>query len=122
MREALLVILSCATAALGLSWAVWLLTLSLAVAELAASWAFGATSTMYFAANDAILVLAVVGITNLWAQSGMPARDIALLAGLLAIYDASVTWLLTQMDALLQRLVCRSRRSSRGRQVRAAHG
>ena len=50
-------------------------------------------------------MLAIVGITNLWAQSGMKARDVALLAGMLAIYDVIVTWQLTQTADLFSRLL-----------------
>jgi len=48
--------------------------------------------------------MAIVGITNLWAQSGMNARNVALLAGVLAIYDVIVTSLLTQTADLFGRL------------------
>jgi hypothetical protein len=46
------------------------------------------------AANDALAVLALMAIANIWAQSGMRARDAALLAAALTIYDAVATsWL-----------------------------
>ena len=85
-------------------WAVWLATLLLAAADLGTRLVFGAASPWFFAANDLVLVLAIVGLTNLWAQSGMRARDIALLAGLLAIYDVLATWQFLQMDALFGRI------------------
>jgi hypothetical protein len=52
------------------------------------------SSTAACAANDALAVLAVAAIANIWAQSGMRARDAALLAGALTIYDpVSTSWL-----------------------------
>jgi hypothetical protein len=85
-------------------WANWLLTLGLVALDIAAIWWFGPASTPFFAVNNIVLILAVVGITNLWAQSGMRARDVTLLAGVLAIYDVIVTWLLTQTADLFSRL------------------
>ena len=45
-----------------------------------------------------------MGVSNVWAQSGMKARDAALLGGLLAIYDFVFTAQLPVMDDLLTRL------------------
>jgi hypothetical protein len=46
------------------------------------------------AANDALAVLALAAIANIWAQSGMRARDAALLAAALTVYDPVATaWL-----------------------------
>jgi hypothetical protein len=46
------------------------------------------------AANDALAVLAIAAIANVWAQSGMRACDAALLAAGLAVYDPVATsWL-----------------------------
>jgi hypothetical protein len=43
------------------------------------------------AANDALAILAIVAIANIWVQSGIRARDAALLAACLAIYDPIAT-------------------------------
>jgi hypothetical protein len=84
--------------------AVWAATLALvAGAAGAARWA-GAMGAPYFAANNIVLVAAIIGITNLWAQSGMRARDAALLGGALAVYDVIVTWQLGQSADLFGRL------------------
>ena len=85
-------------------WAIWLLALGLVALDIAAVLWFGPATTPFFAVNNVVLVLAIVGITNLWAQSGMKARDVALLAGVLAIYDVIVTWQLTQTADLFSRL------------------
>src|SRR2546421_8933977 len=45
-----------------------------------------------------------MGITNLWAQSGMKARDTALLGILLALYDFIATVQLPLMGELVARL------------------
>jgi hypothetical protein len=83
---------------------VWPLALALLAADVAAALHPGAPPTVSLAVNNAVLVLAVVGVTNLWAQSGLKARDAALLAGALAVYDAVATAGLPLTDALLGRL------------------
>ena len=49
-------------------------------------------------------VLLVVGAVNLWAQSGMKARDAAILGASLLIYDLLFTSILTVMTALFNRV------------------
>ncbi len=46
----------------------------------------------------------VVGLTNLWAQSGMRARDAVILGGFLMFYDLTSTWLLPLTNDMMQRL------------------
>jgi hypothetical protein len=43
--------------------------------------------------NDALIVVAVVGIVNLWAQTGMSAAQVTGLAAVLTCYDIAATWL-----------------------------
>jgi hypothetical protein len=45
-----------------------------------------------------------MGLSNLWAQSGMKARHVALLAGVLAVYDLIATSLLPVTTDLVSRL------------------
>jgi hypothetical protein len=85
-------------------WAIWLVALALVGLDIGAALWLGPASRTFCAINNVVLVIAIVGITNLWAQSGMHARDIAVLAGVLAIYDAIVTWQLTQTADLFGRL------------------
>jgi hypothetical protein len=73
--------------------------------DIAAALWLGPATSLFFAVNNIVLIMAIVGITNLWAQSGMKARDVALLAGVLAIYDVIVTWQLTQTADLFGRLL-----------------
>jgi hypothetical protein len=51
--------------------------------------------------NNTVLVLAVMGVTTLWAQSGMKARDVAMLAGALTFYDLVATSLLPLTSDLI---------------------
>jgi hypothetical protein len=52
------------------------------------------SASLAYAANDALAVLAIAAIANIWAQSGMRACDAALLAAGLAVYDPVATsWL-----------------------------
>ena len=82
----------------------WLVALSLIGADVGANLYFGATSTAFFLVNNTVLLLAVVGVTSLWAQSGIKARDVAVLGGALALYDLIATALLPLMIDLITRL------------------
>ena len=81
----------------------WPAALAVLAADVAAALRPGAPAAAP-AVNNAVLVLAVVGVANLWAQSGLKARDAALLAGALALYDVVATAWLPLTDALLGRL------------------
>ena len=72
-------------------WATWLAMCALLAADLGTAFLLGMRSNGFFAVNDAVLVVIVVGISNLWAQSGMKARDAALLGAFLTIYDVLAT-------------------------------
>ncbi len=84
--------------------AVWCATMILAVADFGTAHIFGATSALFFVVNNVVLILVIVAITNLWAQSGMKARDVAVLAGMLAVYDFIATWQLPLMSDMFGRL------------------
>jgi hypothetical protein len=58
----------------------------------------------FLAVNNTVLVLSSAGIGVLWAQSGLRARDAALLGGALGLYDLVATALLPLMDQLLAHL------------------
>jgi hypothetical protein len=83
----------------------WLLVILAAAGEAAALGRFGPTSTGAFVVNNAVLVVGVVGVANLWAQSGMKARDAAILGGALAVYDLVATSSLPLMSDLYDRVV-----------------
>jgi hypothetical protein len=85
-------------------WASWVFALSLVGADVWTNLRLGASSPAFFLVNNAVLVLAVVGVTSLWAQSGIKARDVAVLGGVLALYDLTATSLLPLMSDLITRL------------------
>jgi hypothetical protein len=82
----------------------WLAALLVVGADIALARRAGTTSTPYFVLNNLVLVAAIVGTTNLWAQAGMRARDLAILAGALVVYDFVATSLLPLTDDLIARL------------------
>jgi hypothetical protein len=85
-------------------WSSWLVAAALMIADVGLALRAGVTSPGYLALNDMVLILAVVGVTNLWAQSGLKARDLAILAGMLTLYDLVATSLLPLTTELIQRL------------------
>jgi hypothetical protein len=89
---------------LRLPWAVWLVALLLVGTDAGTNLYLGATSAAFSLVNNTVLVLAVVGVTTLWVQSGMKARDVAVLAGALTFYDLVATSLLPLMSDLIWRL------------------
>jgi hypothetical protein len=85
--------------------AIWLPILLVVGTDLGAVSFLGAGSAGFLAVNDLVLLMVIVGLTNLWAQSGMKARDITILAGLLAVYDVIATTLLPVTGDMLHRLI-----------------
>jgi hypothetical protein len=86
------------------AWAIWLVTVLLAGADLVTALVHEIDPRWFFVVNNAIIILSVIGVTNLWAQSGMKARDAAILGAFLAIYDLIATSLLPLMNDLFTRL------------------
>jgi hypothetical protein len=85
-------------------WAIWLASLLLLALDGAAAFLFGTRQNAFFAINNLVLLLIVVGATNLWVQSGMKARDAAVLGAFLACYDFIATSRLPLMGDLVTRL------------------
>jgi len=85
----------------GLLWAV---CLGLVGADIALAVTGGVTNSPFLLVNNVILAFVVIGAANLWAQSGMKAREVAILAGVLAVYDVIATWHLTVMTDVFTRL------------------
>ncbi len=54
--------------------------------------------------NNCVQVLLVIGAVNLWAQSGMKARDAAILGAALCVYDLLFTSILGMMGMLFERI------------------
>jgi hypothetical protein len=86
------------------AWKVWLVTILLAAADLFTALLPDLDPVWFFAVNNAVILISVVGVTNLWAQSGMKAREAAILGAALAVYDLIATSLLPLMNDLFARL------------------
>ena len=86
------------------SWIIWLVTLVLAGADLFTALAPDINPVWFLAINNIVMLISVVGVTNLWAQSGMKARHAAILGAALAVYDLIATSLLPLMNDLFARL------------------
>ncbi len=84
--------------------ATWAACLALMAIDVALALTVGSGSAWFLGLNDAVMVLIVVGAANLWAQSGMRARDVAVLAAALAVYDLVATAWLPVMAEVLDRL------------------
>jgi hypothetical protein len=85
-------------------WAGWLVTFALVVADGGSAWLLGTASVAHQVINNIVMLIIVVGITNLWVQSGIQARAVALLGGMLTLYDFVSTTQLPLMTELFQRL------------------
>ncbi|MEV0135644.1 hypothetical protein AB0H83_45240 [Dactylosporangium sp. NPDC050688] len=75
----------------------WAVCLALVGADVGIGLAAGVTSEVFLVVNDAVVVLMVIGIANLWAQGGLRARHLAVFAAALTVYDIVVTWQFTIM-------------------------
>lgn len=82
----------------------WLPVISLVGADLLAWRVGGAGSLPFLLVNNLLQVVVVVGVTNLWAQSGMKARDGAILGAALTLYDFLFTTILPLMGDLFHQL------------------
>lgn len=82
----------------------WLVAGSLVGANVFLATRGDSANLAYLAVNDLTLILIVVGATNLWAQSGLRARDLAVLAAALTAYDLIATALLPLTVELITRL------------------
>lgn len=85
-------------------WAVWLAALGLVGGNVALGYFVGTQTLPYMLVNNLTLIVPIMSIANLWAQSGMKARDAAILAALLAVYDFIFTSQLTVMGDMMNRL------------------
>lgn len=82
----------------------WAVTLALLGTDLGTHWFLGPGSAIYLAVNNMVILVMVVGITNLWAQSGMKARDVTILGVVLIAYDFMATTLLPLMGQMMAKL------------------
>ncbi len=82
----------------------WLAITGLLTADVVLAVTEGAGSPQFLAVNAAVLVMVVVGTATLWAQGGMKARDLAVLAGGITAYDIFATTQVSVMSDIAQRL------------------
>jgi hypothetical protein len=85
-------------------WTSWIAAVVLLGSDVVAAFAFEAPSLPFLLVNNIVLAIGVVGAANLWAQSGMKARDAAVLGGALTVYDFVATSLLSTTNDLIARL------------------
>ncbi len=85
-------------------WAIWLTVLTMLVVDVGTAVLFETRNDRFIVVNNLVLIALIVGITNLWAQSGMKARDAAILGALLAVYDFIATSLLPLTTGVFNRL------------------
>jgi hypothetical protein len=74
------------------------------VADIGAAQIFGTKNNVFFLVNDLVILLVIIGISNLWVQSGIKARDVVLFSILLAIFDFFATALSPLTFTLFARL------------------
>lgn len=61
------------------------------LADIGAARIFGMQNNGFFLVNDVVILLVIIGVSNLWAQSGIKVRDVVLFSILLAIFDVCAT-------------------------------
>ena len=83
---------------------IWLSSLLLVGADVVLATRYGADSRLFLAVNNVLVVLVVIGVSNLWVQGGMKARHITTLAAVLTVYDLVATSVLTLMTDLVGRV------------------
>jgi hypothetical protein len=86
-------------------WLVWGFSVALIAGNLAAAWLWTTDSQAFILINNVVMLLLIVAISNLWAQSGMKARDAALLGAALIVYDLVATVFLPLMGDLFTRMM-----------------
>ncbi len=86
-------------------WLPWVVAVLLVCTDILLVRQSGTGNLLYLAINNLVLILTVLAVTNLWTQSGLRARDLAILGGALVIYDLIATALLPLTTDLIERLV-----------------
>ena len=82
----------------------WTIVATLIGADVVLAATKGAASSQFLLLNDVVLLGVVVGTATLWAQGGMKARDLALLAAGVTAYDVFATTQVSVMADIAQRL------------------
>jgi hypothetical protein len=89
-------------------WMTWAVVVSLISADLILGVTKGpGISRPLLLVNNTVLMLVLLGAANIWAQNGMRARHLTMLAVGLAVYDVVATTRLALMQHLVARLSMR---------------
>lgn len=83
---------------------LWATCLGTIAADIVLAYSQGVSSGSFLLFNNLVLCLVVLGASNLWAQSGMRAREVAILAAVLTCYDIIATWQVDVMSEVFLRL------------------
>lgn len=84
----------------------WAITMALvALDTVLAPSVLGPSTAAFHLVNNLLVVLAVIGVSNLYVQSGLRSRDVVVFAVLLTIYDVVATNYSTVMVQLFERVV-----------------
>lgn len=83
---------------------IWLAALAVGGGEIWVFMLVAAPRSTQLLYNNFVQMLLVIGAVNLWAQSGMKARDAAILGAALCVYDVLFTSLLSVMASLFNRI------------------
>ena len=82
----------------------WLVSLSVIAVDIGAARILGTQNNGFTLINDVVILLVIIGVSNLWVQSGLTARNAVLFSLLLAIFDLFATALSPLTFTLLARL------------------
>lgn len=85
-------------------WTRWITIAALLLGDVILAVTAGAASAAFLVLNDLVLLVVVVGTAALWAQGGMKARDLALLAAGVTLYDVFATTQVSVMADISRRL------------------
>ena len=85
-------------------WIAGLAALSLVGVDVGAALLFDGSSLLFFLVNSTVLTVLIVGITNLWVQSGLKARDAVVFAGAIGVFDFIATARTGLMRGVVNRL------------------
>jgi hypothetical protein len=72
-------------------WLAWLISLACVVGDIGIAWHAGVVNPGFLLVNDGVMLAVIVGVANLWVQSGVQVRDAVLFSLLLAVFDLVAT-------------------------------
>jgi len=84
-------------------WLVWLISLTCVMGDIGIAWRAGVANPGFFLVNDGVMLMVIVGVANLWVQSGVRVRDAVLFSLLLAVFDLVATTLSSLTSMLFAR-------------------